>query len=113
MHRDAPEWQQGGGNSSTAVVAAAARQQCSAWQHGGGVKLGSAATASSLTARWQRQAWQRGCALLRHSDMAAPAATNAVLPPCAAAAAMKTPAATVMAGAQTINNQLKARKRRR
>ncbi len=39
--------------------------------------------------------------------MAAPAATNAVLPPRAAAVAMKTPAATAMTGAQTINNQLK------
>jgi hypothetical protein len=43
--------------------------------------------------------------------MAAPAATNAVLPPVAAAVAMKTQTATAMAGAQTINNQLKARKR--
>jgi hypothetical protein len=41
--------------------------------------------------------------------MAVADATIAVLPPRAAAEAMKTPAATVMAGAQTtINNQLKA-----
>ena len=33
-----------------------------------------------------------------------PATTNAVLPPCAATVGMKTPAATAMAGAQTINN---------
>jgi hypothetical protein len=45
--------------------------------------------------------------------MAAPAATNAVLPPRTATVAMKTLAATAMAGAQTINNQLKSRKRRR
>jgi len=43
----------------------------------------------------------------------APAATNAVLPPRAAAVAMKTPVASAMVGAQTINNQLKTRKRRR
>jgi hypothetical protein len=42
--------------------------------------------------------------------MVAPAATNAVLPPRAAAVAMKTPAVTAIAGAQTINNQLKAQK---
>ena len=42
----------------------------------------------------------------------APAATNAVLQPRAAAVAMKTPAVTAIAGAQTINNQLKTRKRR-
>ena len=40
--------------------------------------------------------------------MAAAAAATAVLPPRAAAVAMKTPAATAMAGAHTtINNQLK------
>ena len=37
--------------------------------------------------------------------MAAPATTNPVLPPLAATMAMKTPAVTAMAGAQTINNQ--------
>ena len=42
-----------------------------------------------------------------------PATTNAVLPPRATAVAMKTPAATAMAGAQIINNQLKTRKWRR
>jgi hypothetical protein len=45
--------------------------------------------------------------------MAAPAATNAVLPPLATTVAMKTPAATAITGAQTINNQLKGQKRRR
>ena len=40
--------------------------------------------------------------------MAVPAATNAVLPLRATTVAMKTLAATAMAGAQTINNQLKA-----
>ncbi len=41
--------------------------------------------------------------------MAVAATITAVLPPGAAAVAMKTPAATAMAGAQTtINNQLKA-----
>ena len=39
-----------------------------------------------------------------------PAATNTVLPPRAAAVAMKTPVATAMVGAQTINNQLKTRR---
>jgi hypothetical protein len=49
-------------------------------------------------------AWQRSCTARRHWGMAAPVATNAVLPPRAAAVAMKTPA-TAMAGAQksTIN----------
>ena len=59
------------------------------------VKLGSAAVAFGL-------------AVWRHWGMAVPAATNAVLPPCTTAVAMKAPAATAMAGAQTINNQLKA-----
>ena len=40
--------------------------------------------------------------------MTAAAVTTAVLPPRAAAVAMKTPASTAMAGAQTINNQLTA-----
>ena len=41
--------------------------------------------------------------------MAVAAAATAVLPPRAAALAMKTPAATAMVGAQTkINNQLKS-----
>ncbi len=75
--------------------------------------IGSAAAASSLAARRGRSAWQRGCTARRHWGMAAPAATNAVLPPRAAAVAMKTSAATAIAGAQTINNQLKERKRRR
>ena len=43
------------------------------------------------------------------AGMAATATAIAVLPPCVAAVAMKTPAATAMAGAQTtINNQLKS-----
>jgi hypothetical protein len=45
--------------------------------------------------------------------MATLATTNAVLLPRATALAMKTPAATAMAGAQTINNQLKAQTRQR
>jgi hypothetical protein len=81
------------------------------WQHGGGVKLGSAALAPSLTARRRRSAWQRGCTARRHRGMAAPAATNAMLPSCAAAVAIKTPEATVIAVAQTINNQLNGWKR--
>jgi hypothetical protein len=109
MLRDAPAWQQGGGNSAAAaVVAVAVWRQCSAWQRGGGVKLVSAAAASSLAAGLRIAA-----SLLHHWDMAALAATNAVLPPRAAAVVMKTPAATAMAGAQTINNQLKTQKRRR
>ena len=59
-------------------------------------------------------AWQHGssaAAARHHWDMAAQAATNAVLPPCTIAVAMKTPAATTIAGAQTINNKLKAQKR--
>jgi hypothetical protein len=83
------------------------------WQRGGGVKLGSAAAVPSLTARRRRSAWQCGCTARRHRGMAAPATTNALLPPRAAAVAMKTPAATVIVGAQTINNQLKGQKRRR
>ncbi len=61
-------------------------------------------------ARQQRSAWQRGnstAAAWRHRGMATAAVTTAVLPPRAAAVAMKTPAATAMVGAQTINNQLK------
>jgi len=69
-----------------------------AWQRGGGVKLGSGAAHCCVIA-----------ASLGHGALAA---TNAVLPPRAAAVVMKTPAATAMAGAQTINNQLKTRKRR-
>ncbi len=43
------------------------------------------------------------------SGLAAVAAATAVLPPRAAAVAMKSPAVTVMAGVQTtINNQLKS-----
>ena len=95
-------WQHGSSNSTAAVVAAAARWQHSAWQEG-----------------LQRQAWQRGggvwlggaAAAWPHWGMTVPAATNAVLPLRAAAVAMKTPAVTAMTGAQTINNQLKARKR--
>ncbi len=71
------------------------------WQRGGGVKLGSVAAAPSLTAWWRCLAWQRACTATR---MAAPAATNAVLPLRAATVAMKTPAATAMVGAQTIKN---------
>ena len=41
MLRDAPAWQQGSGDSAAAaVVAVAAWRQRSAWQRGGGVKLG-------------------------------------------------------------------------
>ena len=47
------------------------------------------------------------------AGLAAAAVTTIVLPPRATAVAMKTPAVTAMAGAQTINNQLKARKRQR
>ena len=57
------------------VVAAAARWQCSAWQCNGSVKP-----------------WH-------YRGMAAPAVTNAVLPPCATVVAMKTPAAKTMVGA--------------
>ena len=82
---------------------------------------GSAATTFSLAARQRRQAWQRNggvrlgstAAVRRHQGMAAPAATNAVLPPHVAAVAIKTPTATAMARAQTINNQLKALKQQR
>ncbi len=63
----------------------AVRRRHQAWQHGGGARLGSAAA-------------QRGVS----------AAT-----PRAAAVAMKTPAATAIAGAQTINNQLKGQKQGR
>ena len=45
--------------------------------------------------------------MLRQRDIASPAATNAVLPLRAAAVVMKTPAATAMTEAQTINNQIK------
>jgi hypothetical protein len=82
-------------------------------QHGGGVKLGSTVAAPSLTARQRCSAWQRGCTAQRQRGMVAPATTNTVLPPHATVVAMKTPAATAMAGAQTINNQLKAQKRQR
>jgi hypothetical protein len=59
---------------------------------------------SAAVARWQRQLGGSG-----GGATAAATATAAALPPRAAAVAMKTPAATVMAGAQTtINNQLKA-----
>ena len=82
MHRDAPEWQQGGGNSTAAVVTAAVHQQHSAWQQGGSVKIGIAAVvASSLAVQQRHSAWLHSCASLRHRDMAAPAATNTVLPP--------------------------------
>jgi hypothetical protein len=83
------------------------------WQRGGGVKLGSAAAVPSLTARQRRSAWQHGCTARRHRGIPAPAATNAVLPPRAVAVTMKTPAVTAIVGAQTINNQLKGRKRQR
>jgi hypothetical protein len=75
------------------------------WQRSGNVKLGSAAAVPSLTARRRRLDWQRGCTARCHWGMAASAATNAVLPPRAAAMAMKTLAATAMAGVQksTIN----------
>ena len=65
----------------------------------------NAAAATSLTARRQRLAWQHGCTAQSHQDMAAPAATKAVLPSRAATVAMKTPVATAMVGAQksTIN----------
>ena len=82
----------------------AAQRRRQAWQRGGGAKLDSVAAALG---------WQRGCTARRHRGMAAPAATNAVLPPRAATVAMKTPGGTAMAGAQTMNNQLKARKRQR
>ena len=52
-------------------------------------------------------AWQRGCTAWRHRGMAAPATTNAVLPPRAVAVGMKTPAASAMVGAQksTMNKK--------
>jgi len=94
MRRDAPEWQQGGGGG------------------GSNVQLGSAAAASSLAA-WRRRCIAASLGHVRHWDMVTQAATNAMLPPHAATVAKKTPAATATAGAQTINNQLKARKWRR
>jgi hypothetical protein len=52
--------------------------------------------------------WQRVSSVMP-AGMVAVAAATAVLPSCVASAAMKTPAVTAMAGAQTtINNQLKA-----
>ena len=68
-----------------AVVAVAAWRWRSAWQHGG-----SAAVAQ------------------RHRGMAVAAITTAVLPPRVTAVAIKTPVATAVVGAQSINNQLKA-----
>jgi hypothetical protein len=53
-------------------------------------------------------AFGSAAAVRSHRGMAVAAITTVVLPPRAAAVAMKTPAATAMAGAQTINNQLKA-----
>ena len=98
MHRNAPAWQQGGGNSAAAVaavvVAAAAWRKHSVWQRSGGVWLGSAAAHHCVIGTWPRQ----------------PPPTP-WLPPCAATVVMKTPAVIVMAGAQTIINQLKTRKR--
>jgi hypothetical protein len=47
-------------------------------------------------------------AVRRHGGMATAAATTAMLSPRAGVVVMKTPVATAMAGAQTINNQLKA-----
>jgi hypothetical protein len=69
----------------------------------------------SLEEQQRRQAWQRGGGVKLDSAMAAfgLVATNAVLPPRTARVVMKTPAAIAMAGAQTINTQLKARKRQR
>ncbi len=83
------------------------------WQRSGGIKLGSAAVALSLTAQRQRLAWQGSCTARCDQGMVAPAANSAVLPLHAATVAMKTPAGTAIAGAQTINNQLKAWKQRR
>ena len=71
------------------------------WQRGGNVQLGSAAAASSLASGLHNAA-----SLLHHWDMAALAATNAVLPPCAASVVMKTPAATAMTGACYENRVL-------
>ena len=99
---------------ATMPIMAAGRRQY--WGGGGGGR--SAAATFSLAARWWHQDWHCGggvwlgsaAAARCHWGIAAPATTTAMLPPRAAAVAMKTPAATAMAGAQTINNQLKARK---
>ena len=72
---------------------AIARQRWWRQQRGSNVQLGIAVAASSLAAQRRRQAWQCGGASLCHQDMAAPAATNAMLPPRATVMAMKTPAA--------------------
>jgi hypothetical protein len=66
------------------------------WQRGG--SMGAAAA----------EAWWRQLGSGSLGAVAAAAATAAALPPRAAAVATKTPVATAMAGAQTINNQLKA-----
>ena len=86
-----------------------------AWLHPRSLHF--ALTAQTLPSRAVAACWQRGgggggkhrISSVMVVGMAKAAAATAVLPPCAAAVALKTPTATVIAGAQTtINNQLKA-----
>ena len=92
----------------------ATRRQCSV------IGSGDAATAAVI-ARWRRGS-RRGAAgsaaaVATGSESVAQhwktSTATTVLPPPAATVAMKTLAATAMAGAQTINNQLKAQTRQR
>jgi hypothetical protein len=99
-------WQLGGSKAS--LVAAPRREAQQQRGGGGGGGSGGRGSGSSQAARqqWRRQAahWQRdsgghGCGSHPHRW----------LPPCATMVARKTPAATAMAGEQTlINYQLKA-----
>jgi hypothetical protein len=103
-------WQRGGGvgramalrqpqRGDGSVVVVAVWRQSGGGQHGGGV--GSAAAAASLVAA--AEVW-RHCSVSGGNRAAGAALTLR-----AATVAMKTPAATSMAGAlPTINNQLKA-----
>ena len=105
------QWRQAITCTAMPIVAAGWRwwqRQCSS-----NVQLSSATVVLSLAAQRRHLAWQcgrRAAAARRHWGMATQATTNAVLQPRTAVVAMKTPAATAMVGAQTINNQLKARK---
>ncbi len=129
------QWQRGSRAAAVGSAAAAAAGCALAWQLQVATwrrrpaslaarrqrSLGGSGDAAmaAVIARWQR--WQRGSRAATAGSAAAAAAgsalvaqhwrasaATAVLPQRAAAVAMKTLVATVMAEAQTINNQLKA-----
>ena len=108
--------QGGGGGQRGSRAVAIARRWWWRWQRGCGGHFGSLATARRH--RWQHCDGKRGgsdsgggqrVGSTTASGMAAVAAATGVLPPRAAAVAMKSPSVTVMAGAHTtIDNQLKS-----